>query len=117
MEIVDKINAEHRETPEQGLIQSQGNAYLMKQFPRLDFIKKASIEKAPGSDGTSQDRHLRSSRRRQQRSRVAQYVARPPLISKTAPVENEQSSEASQQIRAATSSSSRKRPIGMRASM
>ena len=49
MEIVDKINAEHRETPEQGLIQSQGNAYLMKQFPRLDFIKKASIEKAPGA--------------------------------------------------------------------
>jgi peptidyl-prolyl cis-trans isomerase A (cyclophilin A) len=49
MEVVDKINAEHRETPEQGLIQSQGNAYLMKQFPRLDFIKKASIEKAPGT--------------------------------------------------------------------
>jgi peptidyl-prolyl cis-trans isomerase A (cyclophilin A) len=49
MEVVDKINAEHRETPEQGLIQSQGNAYLMKQFPRLDFIKKASIEKAPGA--------------------------------------------------------------------
>jgi peptidyl-prolyl cis-trans isomerase A (cyclophilin A) len=49
MEIVDKINAEHRETPDQGLIQSQGNAYLMKQFPRLDFIKKASIEKAPGA--------------------------------------------------------------------
>jgi peptidyl-prolyl cis-trans isomerase A (cyclophilin A) len=49
MEVVDKINAEHRETPEQGLIQSQGNAYLMKQFPRLDFIKKASIEKPAGA--------------------------------------------------------------------
>ena len=49
MEVVDKINAEHRETPDQGLIQSQGNAYLMKQFPRLDFIKKASIEKPAGA--------------------------------------------------------------------
>jgi len=29
--------------PEQGLIQSQGNAYLIKQFPKLDFIKKATI--------------------------------------------------------------------------
>ena len=45
MEVVDKINAEYREQPEQGLIQSQGNAYLTKAFPRLDYIKKASIEK------------------------------------------------------------------------
>jgi peptidyl-prolyl cis-trans isomerase A (cyclophilin A) len=45
MEVVDKINPEYREDPEQGLIQTQGNAYLMKDFPRLDFVKKASIVK------------------------------------------------------------------------
>jgi peptidyl-prolyl cis-trans isomerase A (cyclophilin A) len=47
MEAVDKINAEYREDPDQGMIQSQGNAYLMKAFPRLDYVKKATIVKAP----------------------------------------------------------------------
>ena len=47
MEAVDKINAEYREDPDQGLIQSQGNAYLTKAFPRLDYVKKATIVKAP----------------------------------------------------------------------
>ena len=45
MEVVDKINAEHRETPDQGLIQTQGNAYLTKAFPSLDYIKSARIAK------------------------------------------------------------------------
>jgi peptidyl-prolyl cis-trans isomerase A (cyclophilin A) len=47
MDVVDKINPEYRESPEQGLISSQGNAYLTKAFPRLDYIKKATIEKMP----------------------------------------------------------------------
>ena len=33
MEVVDKINAEHGETPNQRLIQSQGNAYLATGVP------------------------------------------------------------------------------------
>jgi peptidyl-prolyl cis-trans isomerase A (cyclophilin A) len=45
MEVVDKINAEYGQTPDQGLIQSQGNAYLNKQFPKLDYIKSATIAK------------------------------------------------------------------------
>jgi peptidyl-prolyl cis-trans isomerase A (cyclophilin A) len=49
MEVVDKINAEYRENPDQGLIQSRGNAYLTQQFPRLDFVKKATIVKAPAA--------------------------------------------------------------------
>ncbi len=45
MAAVDKINAEYREQPEQGQIQANGNRYLNKEFPKLDFIKKATIEK------------------------------------------------------------------------
>ena len=49
--------------------------------------------------------------------RRAQYVARPPDRSNTAPVENEQSSLASQHTSAAISSTSPKRPIGIFDSM
>jgi peptidyl-prolyl cis-trans isomerase A (cyclophilin A) len=45
MDAVDKINAEYREQPDQPTIQQQGNAYLIKEFPRLDYVKKATIEK------------------------------------------------------------------------
>jgi peptidyl-prolyl cis-trans isomerase A (cyclophilin A) len=43
MEAVDQIYSGYGEAPDQGLIQSQGNAYLNSQFPRLDYIKKATI--------------------------------------------------------------------------
>lgn len=48
MEIVEKINAEYGQDPDQGSIQSEGNEYLKKRFPRLDFIKKATILKDSG---------------------------------------------------------------------
>jgi peptidyl-prolyl cis-trans isomerase A (cyclophilin A) len=44
MDVVDKINAQYGERPNQGAIQDQGNAYLNKDFPKLDYIKKATIE-------------------------------------------------------------------------
>ena len=50
METVDKLyngygeGAPNGGGPEQGRVQGEGNAYLKKDFPQLDFIKKASIE-------------------------------------------------------------------------
>ena len=45
MEFVDKIYAAYGQQPDQGRIQTEGTAYLTKNFPKLDYIKKATIEK------------------------------------------------------------------------
>ena len=45
MDVVEKINSQYAENPNQGRIQMEGNAYLTKEFPKLDFIKKATIAK------------------------------------------------------------------------
>jgi peptidyl-prolyl cis-trans isomerase A (cyclophilin A) len=50
-DVVNKIHTGYGEGaprgkgPEQGRVQMEGNAYLTKEFPKLDFIKKATIEK------------------------------------------------------------------------
>jgi len=49
MDVVDAFNSEYGEGPprgmgpNQGLLTRQGNSYLKQQYPRLDYIKKASI--------------------------------------------------------------------------
>ena len=49
MDVVDKISTVYGEGaprgkgPEQGRVQAEGNAYLVKNFPRLDYIRKATI--------------------------------------------------------------------------
>lgn len=43
MDVVDKINAEYGEEPDQGRIQEEGNAFLEKTYPRLDYIKTARL--------------------------------------------------------------------------
>lgn len=51
MNVVDAINAEYGEGaprgrgPDQGRLQSEGNAYLAREFSRMDYVKKATIEK------------------------------------------------------------------------
>ena len=45
MDVVDKIYSAYGERPEQARIQTEETAYLAKSFPKLDYIKKATIEK------------------------------------------------------------------------
>jgi len=47
MEVVDKLYSGYGRdnVPDQSRITAQGNAYLNKEYPKLDFIKKATIEK------------------------------------------------------------------------
>lgn len=43
MDVVEKLNAEYGEMPDQKRIERQGNSYLTQNFPRLDYIKSASF--------------------------------------------------------------------------
>ncbi|MBI3553119.1 MAG: peptidylprolyl isomerase [Elusimicrobia bacterium] len=50
MEVVDSLyngygeGAPQGRGPEQGRLQGEGNAYLQKEFPKLDYVKTAKIE-------------------------------------------------------------------------
>jgi peptidyl-prolyl cis-trans isomerase A (cyclophilin A) len=43
MSVVQGLNKEYGERPDQGAIKAQGNAYLNAQFPNMDYIKKAEF--------------------------------------------------------------------------
>jgi peptidyl-prolyl cis-trans isomerase A (cyclophilin A) len=45
MILVERMYGEYGEGIDQSLIQLNGNAFLAKYFPRLDYVKKATIEK------------------------------------------------------------------------
>jgi peptidyl-prolyl cis-trans isomerase A (cyclophilin A) len=47
MDLVDMLYKGYGSSnvPDQGRITAEGTAYLMKEYPKLDFIKKATIEK------------------------------------------------------------------------
>jgi peptidyl-prolyl cis-trans isomerase A (cyclophilin A) len=49
MDVVEKLHSgygegsPHGRGPDQGRIQSEGNAYLQKSFPKLDYVERAAI--------------------------------------------------------------------------
>ena len=43
MDVVDSIYSKNGQEPQQGKIQEMGNKYLNATFPKLDFIKKATV--------------------------------------------------------------------------
>jgi peptidyl-prolyl cis-trans isomerase A (cyclophilin A) len=44
MSAVDSIFPGYGEAPQQPLIESQGNSYLEPKFPKLDYVRKATIQ-------------------------------------------------------------------------
>lgn len=45
MEVIERTNPQYRELPDQTMIRIQGNEYLKKMFPNLDYIKRAYLLK------------------------------------------------------------------------
>jgi peptidyl-prolyl cis-trans isomerase A (cyclophilin A) len=47
IDIVDALYAGYEERPEQPRIDAEGNAYLAREFPNLDYVQKATILPLP----------------------------------------------------------------------
>jgi hypothetical protein len=43
MTVVDSLYSGYDDSPDQDALQTQGNAYLAKSFPLMDYIKTARI--------------------------------------------------------------------------
>jgi peptidyl-prolyl cis-trans isomerase A (cyclophilin A) len=43
IDVVDSLYGGYEERPDQPLIDEEGNAYLTREFPNLDYVKKAAI--------------------------------------------------------------------------
>jgi len=43
LDIAESITAQYAERPSQGSITNEGNAYLNREFPKMDYIKTATI--------------------------------------------------------------------------
>jgi cyclophilin family peptidyl-prolyl cis-trans isomerase len=43
MDVIEAINQEYGQQPEQAMIQHSGNSYLRDIFPRLDYIKSVTL--------------------------------------------------------------------------
>jgi len=81
------------------------------------FAEAAAAHAPDGILAARRQDHADRTRLGTPKTGARQYVARPPEASNTAPVENEHSSLASQQISAAISCTAPKRPIGIFDSM
>ena len=45
MDVVDSLYSGYGDSPDQGMIQSLGNSYLARMYPKLDYIKTATVTK------------------------------------------------------------------------
>ena len=53
MQYIDAITSEYGESPQQGAIEAEGNAYLEQNFPNLDYVKTATINESDDGDDTT----------------------------------------------------------------
>ena len=56
MDVVEKLYRGYGERPQQGMIVTKGNAYLKEQFPKLDFITKATVEAIGGKQRSTRSK-------------------------------------------------------------